>query len=142
MATAIVKRRVVIGWRHDSINRTLDLCATLPWGVYVNHDPSRLLPDGLGRLVRKYDSAAHKSRSFKMNNPVAYSSAKQRERDKMKADYEVYCQQYMEMFPDSKPVSYRVFSKLGLAPKWRKDPKLAVLSSYRSPDDIAKSSKK
>lgn len=142
MAIAILNRRLIVGWRTESINHVLDICATLPWGMYIDHDPTRLSPDSLGRLQRKWSSRAEKERAFKINNRESYMNGKQRERDKMKADYATYCEQYMEMFPESEPVSYRVFAKLGLAPKWRKDPKLAVLSSYRIPSEIHKASKK
>lgn len=142
MATAILNRRLIVGWRHDSINHVLDICATLPWGAYVNFDPDRLSPDARGRLQRKWGSPAEKHRSYKVNNRDAYLASKQRERDRMKEDYATYCEQYMQTFPESEPVSYRVFAKLGLAPKWRKDPQLAVLSSYRIPSEIHKASKK
>lgn len=137
MAAAIVNRRSVTGWRSELINHVLDACARVPYGQYLHIEVDiRLKPDTAGRLTRKYNSSAEKSRMWKLKNRTGYIASKQRDRDRMKSDYVDYCSRYMQVFPDSKPVSYRVFSKLGLSTKWRKNPEHAVLSSYRIPAQI------
>lgn len=142
MAAAIVKRRVIIGWRAELINAVLDACSNVPYGRYLHIEVDlRLKPDSLGRLQRKFQSSAEKQRFYKVENRERYLSSKQRDRDRMLVDYDLYCKQYFEIFPDSQPVSYRVFSKLGLSTKWRSDPYKAVLSSYRIPSEISASSK-
>jgi hypothetical protein len=136
MATAIVKRRVVTGWRSDLINAVLDACSSVPYGQYLHIEVDfKLKPDSLGRLQRKWNSKAEKSRVWKVQHRDIYLRGKELERERMKLDYQAYCLQYLEAFPGSMPASYRGFSKLGLAAKWRKDPKSAVISSHRLLDN-------
>jgi hypothetical protein len=130
MAVAIVARRVR-GWRSDSINQMLDLCSVTLGYVSPSTD---LKPNSLGVLNRIYDSSQQKQKQHKIRRPELYKAAKERERQKMLADYQDYVSKYLVKFPDSEPVSYWVFSKKGLAPKFRKDPDLAVHLSYRSPE--------
>lgn len=127
MAEAIVKRRVIIGWRHEAINHVLDICAGTIGYVIADHV---LLHDSRGRLQKKWSSKSEKCRGLKILNREKYFAAKAREKQKLIDDYEEYTSLYLRTFPGGTPCTYRTFAKLGIAPRWRADPMNCVLFTY------------
>lgn len=140
MATAILKRRVVIGRRHDEINAVLDMCAVIDGYLFLEveiAEGGRKKLDSLGRTNRIYDDAAQKYRAQKANNPERFKKKAAQKKVWMASKYASYCKLYIENFPLSLPVSFSHFRKTELAKNFNADPLAAVVSTYGLADAIA-----
>lgn len=127
MAEAIVKRRVIVGWRHDAINHVLDVCAGTLGYVFAD---DVLKPDSRGILQRKHVDNAARVRAQRVGNREGFLARKAREKQKLMDDYEDYKSLYMRTFPGGVPCTWRAFAKLGIAPRWRANPMGCILFTY------------
>lgn len=143
MATAILKRRLVYGWRHDGINEVLDQCAEIDGYLFLEVEltQGRRKLDALGRQNRIYDDVAHKQRVYRQTKPEQYDKKKAATTQYKKDKYMAYCQLYIQQFPGSLPVSFSHFRKTDLFKNFNADPMSAVVSSYGIADEISRKKK-
>ncbi len=137
MATAILNRRVIIGWRHDAINAMLDICSESMDEVH----PEAEKVGPAARHARRWANATEKCRFYKFVNPESYKSSKLRKHEKIVADYALYSQMYRARFPESKPLSFFSFRTKQcdgalVVTQFRQDPERCLMLTYRAPDAI------
>lgn len=118
MANAIVgvKRRVIIGWRHHAINRTLDFCSTVEGYVEISWDTDSRRPDILGRLQKMYKDDAEQKRMWaRRNRSKANANSKKQwevQKAKTRVVYLEYRALYSVRFPGHVPVGEDRFRKV------------------------------
>lgn len=122
MATAIVNRRLVTGWRSNQIDETLDRCATTEGYVELAGVGEQKKMDRRGALSKIYDNKTEMNRAWDRRNPDKVKAKFEKRIQGYKEDYAVFVAQFKEIYPEQDPVSFSRFWKTDIRVTWLLDP--------------------
>lgn len=117
MADAILNRRVIIGWRSESIGKTLDRCAEQIGYLDVDRTAEKL-PDTLGRLSRVHETQKDAEKFFRNKYKDKIAQADARRYQVLKDNHAEYVVLYKKFHAQSSPASVNQFLKSGAHKLW------------------------
>ena len=126
MAAAIVKRRLVKGWRSSSIDETLDRCATTEGHLELVGVGDQKKMDRRGALSKIYENKTEMNRAWARRNPDKVKEKFSKRIEGYKEDYALFCAQFKERYPQQDPVSFSRFWKTDIRVTWLADPQSVI----------------
>jgi len=118
VATAIVNRRVISGWRTQEINEYLDLAVSRDGYIDRGESEEKML-DTLGRRHRKYKDKAEKERIERIRYKDQIKERDAAKYQRFKDEHAKYSLLYCDRYPDSSPCSVNQFSKSAVFNLWK-----------------------